>query len=229
MSRITDIFFDLDHTLWDFEPNSDAAFEKLLKQHNINVSIVDFIETYRPINHQYWDNYSRGIVTKAQVRKGRLIDTFEKLSATVSDEMIERLADDYLIFLREETRLFQGAISLLEYLQEKYKLHILTNGFNEVQSHKLKNAKIDFFFKTVTTSEEAGKLKPHPDIFNYALKKADVFAQHSVMIGDNLKTDILGAKNVGMFVIHFDPEQQNNIDREIIPKVNHLLQIKEIL
>ena len=228
-TKITDIFFDLDHTLWDFETNSKLAFEKLLKKHQIPVSIAEFIRVYEPINHQYWEDYSHGRKTKDEVKYNRLTDTFAALNLPVSPELIKTLAHEYLDFLKEENTLMDGTLEILDYLKDKYRLHILTNGFKEVQADKMKNSGISHYFDYTITSEEAGQLKPHPAVFRHALQKAGTFAHTSYMIGDNFKSDVLGARNVGMHAIHFDPFEQNKVDFKIIPKVKHLLELKEIL
>ncbi len=227
--RITDIFFDLDHTLWDFEANSKRAFEKLLRKHQIPVEIDSFLNIYEPINRDYWEQYAKRQKTKTEVKYDRLTDTFKALNVDVSPQMIKVLADEYLDFLKRESILIGGAVEILEYLKDKYRLHILTNGFTEVQTDKLRYSGLEPYFDLMITSEETGKLKPHPGVFKYALKKAGTFAHKSYMIGDNFQSDILGARNVGMHAIHFDPEGTNDVDSKIIPKVKHLLEIKEIL
>jgi len=228
-TTITDIFFDLDHTLWDFKTNSDAAFTKLLTAYDIPVEIDMFLSTYEPINHAYWDAYAKQHKTKEEVKYGRLTDTFAALHIDIPAATIPKLAEDYLVFLKKETALMPGTIEILDYLKDKYRLHILTNGFIEVQQEKLENAGIQDYFKNMITSEETGKLKPHPDVFHHALKVAQTFAHQSFMVGDNLKTDVLGARNIGMHAIHYDPDEVSDIDFKIIPKVKHLLEIKEIL
>jgi len=227
--QITDIFFDLDHTLWDFETNSKLAFEKLLLQHSLPVDIDDFIKIYEPVNHRYWEEYAKGLKTKNEVKYNRLIDTFKLLNMEVSESMIQVLAEGYLDFLKKENTLMEGTIEILDYLKNKYKLHILTNGFTEVQTEKMENSGIAGYFDFLITSEETGKLKPHPDVFKYALQTAGTYAHKSYMIGDNFQSDVLGARNVGMHAIHFDPLGKNDVDFKIIPKVKKLIEIKEIL
>ncbi len=226
---ITDIFFDLDHTLWDFETNSNDAFQKLLSYHQLPFSLEDFLNVYEPINQQYWIDYAQQKRTKEDVKYGRLIDTFRQLNYTVSTDKIKILALDYLELLKQGTALIPGSINLLDYLKPKYRLHILTNGFSEIQKDKLINSGIEHYFEHLITSEATGKLKPHPAIFTQALKTTGSLAHKSFMIGDNFKTDILGAKNVGMNAIHFDPNEENDVDSKIIPKVKHLSEIKELL
>ena len=229
INKITDIFFDLDHTLWDFETNSSLAFKKLFQKYQIPIQIDTFIEVYEPINKKYWNDYAKGLKTKDEVKYNRLIDTFNKLEMPLEHKLIEKLANGYLDFLQEEKILIKGTVALLDYLKSKYKLHILTNGFKEVQERKMKNSDIAHYFDQIISSEEAGNLKPHPNVFNYALQKANTFAHNSYMIGDNLKSDILGAHNVGMYVIHFDPDNESDIDSKIIPKVQYLHEIREML
>ncbi len=228
-TNITDIFIDLDHTLWDFDTNSKSAFEKLLKKHQIPIHINTFLEIYEPVNRQYWEQYSKQQKTKTEVKFGRLTDTFKILKIDISRQIIEVMAVDYLDFLKRESVLMDGAIELLDYLKNKYRLHILTNGFVEVQSDKIRFSGLDSYFEHLITSEATGKLKPHPDIFKYALQKAGTFAHQSYMIGDNFQSDVLGARNVGMHAIHFDPDETSEVDFMIIPKVKHLSEIKEIL
>jgi len=228
-NKITDIFFDLDHTLWDFETNSKLAFEKLLKKHQIPVEIDAYITVYEPINHQYWQDYARGLKTKNEVKYKRLTDTFKALGIDVKDALIKILADEYLDFLKKENTLMEGAVEILDYLRNKYRLHILTNGFTEVQTEKMQNSGIAHYFEHLITSEETGKLKPHPEVFKHALQIAGSFAHKSYMIGDNFQSDVLGARNVGMHAIHYDPLGQSEVDDKIIPKVKHLIEIKEIL
>ncbi len=227
--KITDIFFDLDHTLWDFDANSKSAFAKLLEKNNLPLSIDEFCQTYKPINTAYWEEYSQGKKSKKEVKFGRLTDTFFSLGIKTDREFINAFAHDYLQFLKKETKLIEGSVEILEYLKDKYRLHILTNGFIEIQEGKIHNTGLTKYFDQIISSEEIGKQKPHPDVFKYALNKAKTFAHKSIMIGDNFKSDILGAINAGMKVIFFDLHNQATVDRKIIPKVNSLPEIREFL
>ena len=137
--RITDIFFDLDHTLWDFEKNSMLTFEKLLRENNIQLNLEHFLEVYRPFNLQYWKWYRREQITKEKLRYGRLKSTFNALSYPVDDALINKLSEAYITELPNYTHLFKDAVAILEYLKPRYTLHIITNGFDEVQHKKLKS------------------------------------------------------------------------------------------
>ncbi len=205
-TNITTIFFDLDHTLWDFDKNSAAAFERIFSKHKIAVELPNFLECYIPINNNYWNQYQRDEITKEKLRCGRLEDAFCALKFKISQEKIEELADDYITHLPYSNHLFPGVLTSLEYLHKKYELHIITNGFREIQHQKLATAKIDHYFKTITTSEEAGVKKPNPKIFAYALEKANVSKKNSLMIGDNLEADIRGALDFGMQALHFSQQ-----------------------
>ncbi|WP_430615178.1 YjjG family noncanonical pyrimidine nucleotidase [Flavobacterium sp. JP2137] len=223
----TDIFFDLDHTLWDFERNSALAFEAVLSAHKLPFKIADFLQHYVGINEAYWERYSLNQITQSELRFGRLNDTFKALSFVSSADVVAQIADDYIERLPQFNHLYDGAISLLEYLQPKYHLHVITNGFHVVQQQKIKNANLDSFFKTVTNSEMAGVKKPDSKIFMYALNEAKTVAQQSVMIGDNLIADIDGAQKAGIDTIYFNEHRYDQ--RPELLQVHTLSQIKELL
>ncbi|GGB71393.1 noncanonical pyrimidine nucleotidase, YjjG family protein [Flavobacterium suaedae] len=221
------IFFDLDHTLWDFEKNSALAFKNILQKHNIDVDADAFIKEYVPINMQYWKLYRDGDINQEKLRYGRLKDTFTLLESDVPDEMLDVLSEDYIANLPLNNHLYEGAFEVLEYLKPKYKLHIITNGFQAVQDIKLKNSNIHHYFETVTNSELAGCKKPNPDIFHYALKIANAEKHSSVMIGDCIEADVQGAIDCGIDAIYF-----NEFKKETSPsvkQVNHLLELKNLL
>jgi putative hydrolase of the HAD superfamily len=226
-TKITDVFFDLDHTLWDFDRNSALAFERIFRDKNIAVQLPAFLEAYEPINFEYWKKFREDRVTKEQLRRGRLLDSFEALKVEMDIETIDALSIAYIDALPDNNHLFDGAIEVLEYLKDTYQLHIITNGFKEVQHLKLEKSNLASYFKTVTSSEEVGVKKPNPKVFNTALQKANAVAASSIMIGDTFEADILGAENVGMDTIFY------NYRKEILPSkyktVDKLLELKNIL
>lgn len=226
MTNITDVFFDLDHTLWDFEKNSALAFEKILLKNKVNLNITDFLKIYVPLNESYWKLYREDKITKEDLRYKRISETFDALNYKSTKQLIDTLADDYIHYLPENNLLFENAISTLDYLAEKYRLHIITNGFEEVQHLKMQKAKINHYFKTVTTSENAGVKKPHPVIFEKALEKAKTQSTNSIMIGDNFEADIEGAQKVGMKTIYFTQKVLPNHKQTA---VNNLKTITTIL
>ncbi|WP_348637318.1 YjjG family noncanonical pyrimidine nucleotidase [Aquimarina sp. 2201CG14-23] len=227
MEKIDHVFFDLDHTLWDFDKNSALAFQMMFEKFKIQISIEEFLSVYQPINMQYWKLYREEKVTKIILRRGRLIDAFAAFDKTFSLEIIDALSDDYISFLPLNNYLIDGAEELLKYLQPKYQLHIITNGFREVQNTKLSNAKIKHYFKTVTNSEEVGVKKPNPIIFEHAIKISGADIGTSLMIGDNYEADILGAEALGIKAICF------NYHKEKLPlktiQVSQLKQIKSYI
>lgn len=227
MEHITDVFFDLDHTLWDFEKNSALAFEKVLRKHTINVNLDDFLEHYVPLNLKYWELYRHEKVTQEVLRYGRLKDTFDLLHYEIDDATIDLLSKEYIHYLPQFNHLFEGTIEVLDYLKPKYKLHIITNGFQEVQAGKMKNSGIEKYFQTITNSEIAGVKKPNPKIFEYALSSAQAHKESSIMIGDCLDADVNGALSFGIDAIHFN---ENKIEiPNHVKQVNHLIELKKYL
>ena len=221
------IFFDLDHTLWDFDKNSAFAFELIFEKHQIPVSLNAFIQHYVPINQQYWKLYQTNQVSHEHLRYCRLKDSFDAVNYKVDSTLINQLSEDYIQYLPENNHLFDGAKEVLDYLSKNYKLHIITNGFSQVQTRKLQNANIAHYFTTVTNSEMAGVKKPHPTIFNFALSLANATIQESIMIGDSIEADIQGAMSVGMDAIFFN-EQVINHSHPVM-QIQHLLELKKFL
>lgn len=225
--RITDIFFDLDHTLWDFDRNSYLTFEKILAENGLAIDPDEFIAVYAPINLMYWKRYRENKIAKPQLRYLRLKNTFDSLGRPVSDETIHLLSDQYIEQLTGYNHLMANTTTILEYLQPKYSLHIITNGFEEVQQKKLSNSGISGYFKQVVNSEMAGVKKPHPHIFKLALKRARTNPANALMIGDNLEADILGARALGINTLHFDPHAREDHTHGKI--ITDLIEIKSLL
>lgn len=223
----TDIFFDLDHTLWDFEKNSAMAFETIFKKHNLTFDLHLFLNHYTPTNLKYWKLYRDEKISTEDLRYLRLKEVFDLMNEKVEDGMIHLLSQEYIHFLPQFNHLYEGALELLDYLFPKYQLHIITNGFESVQAGKLKNANIEKYFQTVTNCEMVGVKKPNPLIFEFAITKANALKEQSVMIGDSIEADIEGAMKVGMDVIYFN-EFKTPIDLNI-PNVFHLSEIKQYL
>lgn len=224
---VTDVFFDLDHTLWDFEKNSALTFEKILVEHNIDIELAKFLDVYVPANLVFWKLYREEKISKKDLRYQRLKTVFDKLSYRVSDETILSLSEEYINHLSSYNNLFPKTVEVLEYLKPRYRLHIITNGFQEIQDKKLKNSGIYSFFDEVINSEMAGVKKPNPIIFELALKRAKVTPERSIMIGDSLEADVLGAKGVGLHALHFNAH--NEPIHEHCPMIQELWEIKTYL
>ena len=226
--EVTHIFFDLDHTLWDFEKNSALTFQKILPEADVDLVHEQFINTYIPINAKYWKLYREEKVSKAALRYARLKETFHALKYEISDEKINSLAKEYILQLPNFNHLFDGTLELLDYLKEKYTLHIITNGFEEVQTLKMKKSKIFHYFTEGITSESVGVKKPNPKVFLHAMKKAGSSPKESLMIGDNIEADIQGALATGMKAIHCNFENTGIIPNNIT-SIRHLLEIKQYI
>ena len=226
-TNITDIFFDLDHTLWDFDKNSEMAFDRIFKNKYPNIRIEDFIEKYAPINQDCWKLYQNDKITHQELRYNRLKFSFDALNLEISDEDINQIANDYIEFLPDNNYLFDGAIEVLEYLKPKYNLHIITNGFANVQDKKINNAALSGYFNTITNSELAGVKKPNSIIFDYAINLAQASKENSIMIGDCLDADINGALNAGLDAIFFNEKKIEAPQN--IKQINHLLELKKYL
>jgi putative hydrolase of the HAD superfamily len=204
-----DLFFDLDHTLWDFETNSKETIQELYTTHRLaDLGIVDFdgfYSTYSAHNHRLWDRYTKGFIKQEELRWKRVY--LSLLDFKVANEALAKeMSLAYLEILPNKKHLFPYTIEILEYLKQKeYKMHLITNGFESVQFKKIKNSGLQDYFIEVITSEASNSLKPQKEIFEYALKNAKASVNKSIMIGDNEFADIQGGINMGMdtvFVNH---------------------------
>lgn len=213
MPKYQHLFFDLDHTLWDFESNSRVTLQELFDTLNLQekgiASFDFFFERYTFHNTRLWKRYTRGQIKQEDLRWKRM--WLALLDAKIADEpLAKEMAVLFLKSLPEKTTVFPYTFEILDYLKSKsYQLHLITNGFEEVQQRKIARSGLTPYFTTVVTSETAQSLKPQPEIFDYALKMAAANAQQSIMIGDNQDADIKGAKNAGwdtVFVNHINEE-----------------------
>lgn len=203
------IFFDLDHTLWDYEKNAAITLNDIFTNYQLakyGITANDFVNVCSKFNQQAWDLYRKNIIDRNTLRKKRFEDTFAHFGIPAS-EYPSDLPELFLQKCPENTHLISGTIDLLEYLRPNYTLHIITNGFEESQYRKLQNCGIRKYFSTVTTGDIANAKKPEPEIFHYALNSANAEIQASIMIGDEVDFDIAGAQNIGMEQIHYNPEK----------------------
>lgn len=225
------IFFDLDRTLWDFDSSSKMAFHDIynkyeLQQLGIN-SVESFFEAYTIHNNELWAKYRVGGIEKELLRSLRFQLTLQDFGIN-DKEMAEHLGEDYLEIMPLKVGLFPNAIEILDYLKPKYHIHLITNGFSEVQAAKLNVSGLDKYFGVVVTSEEAGFKKPDARIFNFALKEAGAGTEESLMVGDDREVDIEGAKNIGMDQVLFDPDGKYEKNGSTY-YIRDLLELKGIL
>jgi len=200
------LFFDLDHTLWDFEANSHQTLEELYHSmklgqrgvHDFNL----FHKNYLIHNDKLWDRYRNGYIKVDELRWKRMWLTL--LDFKIADEPLAReMGGHFLDLLPTRKTLFPYTFEILDYLAEKrYQLHLITNGFEKTQHSKLKYSGLDKYFIQVITSEGSNSLKPHKEIFDYAFKKTGASPEESIMIGDTIDVDILGAVNAGIDQVH---------------------------
>ena len=203
------LFFDLDHTLWDFEANSRQTLEELYIELNLKERGVHdfntFHQNYLVHNEKLWDRYRNGYIKVDELRWKRM--WLALLDHKIADEPLARnMGVSFLDKLPTRKILYPYTIEILDYLTNKgYELHLITNGFEKTQHSKLENAGIDHYFREVITSEGSNSLKPHKEIFDYALQRTGASYSNSIMIGDSLEVDIIGAHKAGMdqvFVNH---------------------------
>ena len=228
MPQYTHIFFDLDHTLWDFEKNSALAFEKIFQELNFPIDAQQFMDIYNPINVAYWKLYERNEIDQETLRVNRLKDAFEAINFSITLEEINSISHLFIEYLTSNNHLIEGTIEILDYLKDNYKLHIITNGFSFVQEVKLQKSNLTDYFVTITNSELAGHKKPHENIFQYALTLANASKNQSVMVGDSIEADVLGAINFGMKAVYFNPANEQ-VSHDSIVQIQKLTQLKSIL
>ena len=225
------IFFDLDHTLWDFNANSREALTEISLKYQFTdkgiPSLQHFLDEYFAINERMWEEYRKNVISKEVLRYDRFYEALKKFD--IDDrELARAIGNDYTGSAPYKTNLFPHTFEVLDYLKGKYTLHIITNGFEETQHLKLKNSKIDHYFSDVITSERSGYKKPDERMFHFSLNTTNAKAESSLMIGDSLEADVLGAKNVGMRQVYFNPEQKEHSE-ELTHEVKNLKELFEIL
>ena len=207
---IKHIFFDLDRTLWDFEYNSHETLLELCTTYNLRkrgiTDYEEFIKKYKIHNEQLWDLYRVDKIYQKDLRRER----FQRALADyniIDPILAEKIGEDYISVCPKKNKLFPHTIEVLEYLSEKYSLHIITNGFEKVQHIKLKYSNLEKYFDKIITSEQVGVKKPNPKIFNFALSQAKTTEKESIYIGDDLEVDIIGCQNCEIKGVYFNPEK----------------------
>ena len=239
ISRYTHIFFDLDNTLWDFRANSFNALKIAYSHFNIEDQYPDyqnFFNVFTEINDLLWSDYRKKLLVKKELQKLRFSMTFDRLKIDGFDPL--EMDSFYLSEIPKQKNLIEGASQLLQYLKSKgYLLYIITNGFKEVQSEKLKNSGISQYFSRVYISEDIKAPKPDREIFEYAIKSSNARKMSSLVVGDDWESDIAGALNFGIDAVYFCPSgdvsvkkiTDNTTSRNTVFAVKSLQAISEIL
>jgi YjjG family noncanonical pyrimidine nucleotidase len=204
MKHYRHLFFDLDNTIWDFNLNAYHALKHTFQMYHLDMNLFEkFYAVYLVNNERLWDLYRQNKITKEELSKSRFDMSFTETG--IEDVNAVEFNRDYLSQMPLQTRLCDGARSVLEKLAEKYSMHIITNGFAEVQYKKLKNSELAHFFSKVFVSEEIKFPKPSPEIFRHALKTSNARKKESLMIGDSWEVDIVGAREIGMDQVFYNP------------------------
>lgn len=216
------LFFDLDHTLWDFEANARATLSELYS----SLALLDrgvndfdlFYRNYLAHNDKLWERYRNGYIKQEELRVKRM--WLSLLDFKIADDKLaQEMSTRFLDLLPTRTILFPHTKEILQYLLDKnYQLHLITNGFEKTQHSKLRYSGLDIYFKEVITSEGSNSLKPQKEIFTFALKRAVANPEESIMIGDTIEVDILGAYNAGIDQVHV-----NHLTKNAVPVVDQQL------
>jgi putative hydrolase of the HAD superfamily len=224
------IFFDLDHTLWDYEKNSNETLGELFLKYQLEklgvINVGQFNTCFEAVNQSLWSDFNKNKISRDTIREQRFLRILSEFE--IDDKSLsEKLSDEYLMLCPTKPHLMPFTFETLDYLKENYQLHILTNGFKDVQKLKLEKSKLNSYFSTVVTSDSAGYKKPMTSIFKFAIDHADARKEDSIMIGDNLQTDILGARNFGMDTVYFNPNKKKH-KAEVTHEVDCLSRLRAI-
>lgn len=231
VKKYNHLFFDLDHTLWDFDLNSRETLTDLFSKYELHQSLKtepdNFVSTYFRINEEKWKLYRKGSITKADLRKERFFETFLEFGLN-DEEFSHQFEVEYIDLCPHKTALLPYTLEILDYLKDDYQLHIITNGFSEIQDIKLSKSGLKPYFDKIISSDYIGVNKPGAAIFIESLKLAGANRKESLMIGDNLGADIIGARNCGIDQVYFNPELSIH-EEKVTYEISNLKELKKIL
>ena len=231
MKAYRHIFFDLDHTLWDFEKNANETLRTLFDRHDFarfnTFKVEEFIRVYSDINHALWRLYQGNKITQQQLRDVRFVRTLTRLGMLEAD-IPATISAEFTNILPLKSAVFPYTHEVLDYLKPNYRIHLITNGFNDIQGIKLASSNLTHYFEEIITSEHSGHLKPDPRMCRHALERTGATAAESLMIGDNLECDVLGAYNAGIDQVYFNPDKRRHFN-QITHEISCLSELKEIL
>ena len=231
MKKYKHLFFDLDHTLWDFERNTSEAIKEIYEIFNFSkwkfFSFSDFMKIFNEVNNYLWDKFNHGLIERTELRNTRFNMILGKLGVLEND-IPDGIGDKYLELAPVKSNVVPYTYEVLEHLKPNYQLHIISNGFDDVQHSKLKASKIHDYFDIIITSDSSGHRKPQKGIFEFAMKHAGASTTDAIMIGDNIDTDIIGAQNAALDQIFFNPNKLGH-DLKVTYEIDSLKQIMNIL
>ena len=225
------LFIDLDDTLWDTYNNNKKSLEEVYNEFSLNryyTSFEVFYGIFQPVNTQLWDKYRDGLINKQTLTIERFSHLLEPTGCATQQAVLD-FNHSFLMHSSEKTGLIAGTIELLDYLKPHYKMHIISNGFREVQYKKIENAGLSSYFDQIILSEDAGVNKPNPLIFDLALKQAAAKREETLMIGDSWEADIQGAYNAKIDQLWFNPNKISTKQFDPTYMVESLLEITSIL
>lgn len=231
MKTYQHLFFDLDHTLWDYDRNVTESLSELYQIYSLQdlgiPTFEKFFESFHAVNFQLWDWYNVGKIDKYNLRKERFPRIFAHAGG--NPEAIPAVfEEDFMHRTSSKPHVFPYSKEILTYLNEKYRVHVITNGFNESQAKKIKSSGLDGYFELVVTSETTGHKKPDPRIFQFAMEKLSTRPEVCLMIGDNPNSDILGAQRAEIDQVFFNPEGKT-IDLNPTYEIRHLKELEQLL
>lgn len=229
--KYKNLFFDLDDTLWAFSQNARDTFEEVYHKYNFDryfESFDHFYSLYRKRNEELWVEYGNGDITKEELNRQRFFFPLQAVGIT-DETLAKRYSDDFFAIIPTKSGLMPHAKEVLEYLAPDYNLYILSNGFRELQSRKMRSAGIDCYFKKVILSEDLGVMKPWPEIFNFALSATQSELRESVMIGDSWEADIKGARGIGMHQAFYNFTRREEFPFRPTYLIHELKELMEIL
>jgi len=221
------VFFDLDHTLWDYDRNARITLNILYKKYLEGKNGIHpdvFLDEFIRINDIVWEKFDRGEISREDIRVKRFVEVLE-LFGIRDQKLAEMVSHEYMKLGPFQTHLMPNARELLDILREKYSLYVLTNGFDEIQHQKLHSAGITGYFKEIITSERVGNKKPAPDIFEYAVKDAGCPKEETIMVGDNLLTDMAGSIGYGIDCVFLNTK--NKVHQ--VPVTHEIRDLRELL
>jgi putative hydrolase of the HAD superfamily len=231
MAKYKHIFFDLDRTLWDLDRNATEALSDIYTKYDLQgrgiPDVNVFVQHYNEYNELLWDRYRRKLIDKNTLRALRFKQVLAHFG--VKDEALSKnVEQDFIHEAPRRKHLIPGAKELLDQLSNQYRLHIITNGFPETQAYKMEHSGLTPYFDVIVTSEGSGHAKPDRKIFDHSLKLAKATKEESIMIGDDLAVDIVGAREAGWAHIFFN-QLGGTHNEAVMHEVKELKEIAELV